>query len=123
MNGVEILNETPVYGTAEWSLYTMMVLLIGAPIILTVYAIVKVVQGEHWSFIIINLLFGLLLGIFFASLFVVSADKTEIAHDKNNIKSYKYQVIISDEVKFNEFTEKYEIIEQNGNIYTIQERN
>ena len=33
-----------------------------------------------------------------------------------------YQVTISDEVNFNEFNEKYEIIEQNGLIYTIRER-
>jgi tetrahydromethanopterin S-methyltransferase subunit E len=33
-----------------------------------------------------------------------------------------YQVTISDEVNFNEFNEKYEIIEQNGLIYTVRER-
>ena len=33
-----------------------------------------------------------------------------------------YDVLISDEVKMNEFNEKYEIISQKGNIYTIKER-
>lgn len=33
-----------------------------------------------------------------------------------------YQVTISDEVNFNEFNERYEIIEQNGLIYTVRER-
>ena len=33
-----------------------------------------------------------------------------------------YDVIIGDNVSFNEFTEQYEIIEQNGNIYTVKER-
>ena len=34
----------------------------------------------------------------------------------------RYQIIIDDEAKFNEFTNKYEIIEQNGLIYTVEER-
>lgn len=33
-----------------------------------------------------------------------------------------YDVLISDEVKMNEFNERYEIVSQNGNIYTIKER-
>lgn len=33
-----------------------------------------------------------------------------------------YKVIIEDSVNFNEFNEKYEIIEQDGKIYTIKER-
>ena len=33
-----------------------------------------------------------------------------------------YDVMIGDNVQFNEFTEQYEIIEQNGNIYTVKER-
>ena len=34
----------------------------------------------------------------------------------------KYKVIISDEVNFTEFNEKYEVLEQDGKIYTIKER-
>lgn len=33
-----------------------------------------------------------------------------------------YDVMISDNVSFNEFNEQYEIISQNGNIYTVKER-
>lgn len=33
-----------------------------------------------------------------------------------------YDVMIGDNVSFNDFTEQYEIIEQNGNIYTVKER-
>ena len=35
----------------------------------------------------------------------------------------QYKVTISDEVKMDEFCEKYEIIEQDGKIYTVRERN
>lgn len=34
----------------------------------------------------------------------------------------QYKVTISDEVNFNEFVEKYEIIEQDGKIYTVREK-
>lgn len=34
----------------------------------------------------------------------------------------RYQVIIDDEVEFNEFTSKYKIIDQDGLIYTVEER-
>ena len=34
----------------------------------------------------------------------------------------RYQVIIDDAVKFNEFTGKYKIIKQDGLIYTVEER-
>ena len=34
----------------------------------------------------------------------------------------RYKVTISNEVKFNEFNEKYEIISKDGNIYTVEMR-
>lgn len=35
---------------------------------------------------------------------------------------YEYKVTISDEVSLNEFYDKYEIVDQEGKIYTIKER-
>lgn len=34
----------------------------------------------------------------------------------------RYQVIVKDDVNFNEFLDKYKIIDQNGLIYTVEER-
>ena len=34
----------------------------------------------------------------------------------------QYKVTISDEVSMNEFSERYEIIDQEGRIYTVEER-
>lgn len=34
----------------------------------------------------------------------------------------RYQVIVEDDVSFNEFLDKYKIIDQNGLIYTVEER-
>ena len=38
-----------------------------------------------------------------------------------NSNYIEYEVTIDDNVSFIEFTEKYEILEKNGNIYTIKE--
>lgn len=35
---------------------------------------------------------------------------------------YKYEVTISDEVNFNEFSDKYKILKQRGEIYIVKER-
>lgn len=35
---------------------------------------------------------------------------------------YKYQITISDEVNFTEFNSKYEVLEQNGKIFTVIEK-
>lgn len=122
MNGIEILNKTPVYEVAEWALNTILFLLIVIPLTFIVYSIIKVIHGEYWSFIIENAVFGILVGLFVAVLFIVVTEKTGISQDKNNIAYYKYQITISDEVKFNDFMEEYEIVEQNGSIYTVRER-
>ena len=41
----------------------------------------------------------------------------------DEIVDTQYQVVVSDDVNFNEFQEKYEIIKQEGKIYTVRERN
>lgn len=57
-----------------------------------------------------GLIFGALLGIFPASHSVPSEYETQ------------YKVTISDEVPMNDFLSKYEIISQEGRIYTVQSR-
>ena len=43
-------------------------------------------------------------------------------HLPENKYQTRYEVTISDEVNFNEFNSKYEVVEQNGLIYTIVEK-
>ena len=40
----------------------------------------------------------------------------------NPVKVTTYQVILDDDVSYNEFIEKYEVIKQEGRIYTIYEK-
>ena len=41
--------------------------------------------------------------------------------DKDNIDHIEYKVTIDDSVSMNEFLEKYEILDQEGKIYTVKE--
>ena len=43
-------------------------------------------------------------------------------HLPENKYQTRYEVTVSDEVNFNEFNSKYEIVKQNGLIYTIIEK-
>lgn len=120
MNGVEILNEIPIYNIAEWALATVAVIFIVTPL---AFFIRSIIEWEGFRYIILNTASGFLIGLFMTILFIVFTSEADIAYDKNNVQHYQYQVVVSDEVEFNEFMEKYEILEQNGDIYTVQERN
>lgn len=63
---------------------------------------------------ILGFIFGIFLLIF---IFPITA------HTTDTINYIEYKVTISDEVNFNEFKDKYEILGQEGKIYTIRERN
>lgn len=40
----------------------------------------------------------------------------------NPVKVTTYQVILDDTISYNEFVEKYEVIKQEGRIYTVYEK-
>lgn len=66
-----------------------------------------------------NLYFGAILGVLLGTIIGIgfgclSSIPTEY--------QTQYKVTISDEVLMNEFLEKYEIIGQEGKIYTVRER-
>ncbi len=66
---------------------------------------------------------ALIVGVFLS--IVLSAIIIPIYLDEHNNEKYEtvYDIIIGDEVNFNDFNEHYEIIDQNGNIYTVREKN
>lgn len=114
MTGVEILTTIEVATefdfcwTAFWSIF------IGAMVIGTIIAIIHYLSVRDESVFValvpisfMGLIFGALLGI---------ALSEPTKHETH------YEVTISDEVNFNEFVEKYEVIEQDGKIYTVREK-
>lgn len=58
---------------------------------------------------------GAILGIFVFG--GIAACTTEVVAYETH-----YKVVVSDEVSMNEFLDKYKILDQEGNIYTVKER-
>ena len=116
MNGVEILNQTNVY-CEEGNIWVFL-LILGFGLIAGL--ILAIFEWNDFGFnaagilcIVIGLLVGLFLGLMG---YIGTIDTTdELSH-------VEYKVIVSDEVSFTDFMEKYEILDQEGQIYTVKER-
>ena len=116
MTGVEILASSEVAATIafNWAAFWIVV-----GVVFVVFLFVGVVLYESYgnsSDITIGAIAGVVLGCFLGVVFGSGLSTTT---------SYEtqYKVIISDEVSMNEFLERYEIIDQEGKIYTVRERN
>ena len=64
---------------------------------------------------------ALVLGLLAVCISIVGAVGLK-CDNKNSINYFEYNVTISDETSLKEFYNKYEIIEQNGEIFTVKER-
>lgn len=116
MNGVEILNQTNIY-YEEGNMYVFGILL-GMGIIAGIT--IAILEWKDFGFNIsciswtlIGFGIGLILGCIGYSNTIDTTD--ELSH-------VEYKVIVSDEVSFTDFMEKYEIVDQEGQIYTVKER-
>lgn len=114
MNGVEILasekivSETAFGWTGFWITFGIIFII---SLSLAIAAIRDKCISIGVSFIVIGLIAASLLG----------ASIGKIAEKPIAYKN-RYKVIISDEVSMNEFNERYEVIDQEGKIYTVEER-
>lgn len=109
MAGIEILNsfEVPIgYAFNE----------VAAGIVFGIFLIVGIwgcspFRDQIWRILIVSILFGVL----FAAMAGISF------HTPNEFETH-YEVLLSDEITLTEFLEDYEIVGQEGKIYTIRER-
>jgi len=110
MEGVEILsiNKRAITSGFGWESAIIAGVIFGAIIAMAIYH-----DTYHNTFAAI--IGGIIVGI------VISALVGCVA---SPVVGYTpvYKVTIEDTVNFNEFTEKYDIIKQDGKIYTIKER-
>ena len=114
MSGIEILNTNIVYET-EANMTLFFISLILCPVIGFFIALFRnsfdfgdALKGCSW---------GRIVGIIISLVILLGTSR------KTDEVSYiLYDVSVSDEVSFNEFMERYEIIEQKGNIYTVMEK-
>lgn len=110
--GVEVLSQETVYYAAfNWIVAGIGFVAAGIFVICLLITLFRKCEGtlQALGAIILCLFFGLIAG------FATGGESDEIAY-------IKYEVIISDEVSFNEFTDNYEILEQRDRIYVIREK-
>lgn len=115
MNGIEILSQSEVVAklafneTVAWIIFSVL------------FAITIVVCAYFWinegfSFGIIRIAIACFIASLYMGLMAGSIFSIPTAY------KVQYKVTISGEVSMNEFLEKYEIIEQEDKIYTIEEK-
>ena len=116
MTGVEILSSAEVVaesafnGTAFWIGFIIMlgiVLIVG--VIVTACGAYE--KGLILFCLIIGIISGVFVGVMFGGLF-----QTPASYETH------YKVTIDDSVSMNEFLDKYEILDQEGKIYTVKEK-
>lgn len=112
MEGVEILSQTPSY------FYSAMTYgLIWVAFCSIVGYIIGYIKGGVWQNIA-GMLIGLCVGFILTIIFILIYD-TIIPKQSDE---YIYEVMVDNTVKLNEFYEKYEIIDQDGNIFEVKLR-
>ena len=110
MTGVEILSSETIYNTIlpEWCLILgLMGALLG--IYLAVECFANFCNVGGWILIVASIAFAVV------AILSVIPNKTDISH-------IEYKVTIDDSVSMNEFLDRYEILDQEGKIYTVKER-
>lgn len=110
MTGVEILSSEVVYNTIlpEWCLA------IG---ILAMFAFFGIMA---WQFATERVVLGFMCLVLALGSILVGT--FGVAENKNSINHIEYKVTIDDSVSMNEFLDKYEIIDQEGKIYIVKEK-
>ena len=116
MNGVEILSSVQVASEFAFNwmwFWTVFGIILSICMIMGIY---NVVSDEcEWWLIIVCLIIGVVVGAITGSAIGI-VTKTPTAYETH------YKVTIDDSVSMNEFLDKYEILDQEGKIYTVKER-
>ena len=115
MTGVEILTSTEV--VAKWA-FNSHAFLIGCVItaVLTfILGLITHVYGNGLGDTIAVVVGSIILGLIFSAAYG-SGEQVPAEYESH------YMVTISDDVDFNEFNEKYEVVSQDGKLFTVRER-
>ena len=116
INGIEILSSAEVACEFAFN-WTVFWVTFGVTACFAILmGIVHVIKGEvEWWFILICLLIGVVIGCVMGAI-IGSLGEIPTAYETH------YKVTIEDSVSMNEFLDKYEILDQEGKIYTVKER-
>jgi uncharacterized membrane protein YkvI len=116
LDGIEVLNKAEVMELPIWVSVVIIVLFIISLLSLgmgVVDAIEDITDGHCWIFIVVTT-------VAYIALLIMGNADSQLLTEPTGV--YEYQVTIDDSVSMTEFLEKYEIIEVNGKIYTIREK-
>ena len=113
MNGVEILNEYVVYTTPLW-VYVVIVLAVMGTIIFAGSMDCCTSDAGQWICYVCTILCILTFAVFGV---LTAFDDCFKEYSHTELK-----VTIDDSVSMTEFLDEYEILDQEGKIYTVKER-
>lgn len=115
MSGVEILSVEQVAIAWDYNWTAFWIFLALSLACSAFLGLVATGKSDDWSdfaaYIITGFVLGACVAVLIGGLFEIPVEYTN-----------QYKVTISDEVSLNEFNEQYEIIDQEGKIYTVRER-
>ena len=112
MEGIDILNRTMVTDTCNWAFIIITVSLV--VLIISALSFIVFVAMEYFN--IANVCFGfLILSLVVTFSFVIINPQTETGR-------YRCEVTIDDDVSFLDLQERYNVIEQNGRIWTLEDK-
>ena len=106
IDGITILSEST-YWTSDSNLLSIFIIITS---IFTILSILMVINRRLFH------------SILFVIISIISVICIIESWQKTKYEVTEYKIIISDNVKFNEFNDRYIIVEQEGKIYKIRER-
>ena len=112
LEGIEILAQTEIMKNPDWTslFFTAMLIFILLGFLMAIIGGII----DMWKLIACGV--GLAIGTFVTS-FIISPSISPEPTGR-----YEYQVTIDDTVSFTELYEKYKVIDQNGKIWTIRDK-
>lgn len=105
MNGVQVLSERAVN---IGDTLTTGIIFLGLAFLCLIITIIAIIYNESFGniFVLVTFVFGL-----FGAILIID----------NNPQHYiEYKVTINDNITYKEFTDKFEVISQEGEIYTVK---
>ena len=116
MTGVEILSSATIYETEVYWWFIPLFASIG----LVIGLCISIKEWIDCGFDVEYILWT--LSLTFAFGFVGCLGVVMSEHETDTVDYIEYKVTIDDSVSMNEFLDKYEILDQEGKIYTVKEK-
>ena len=110
LEGIEILNQTEIMGSSTWN---TVLIIFGSMLAFTGLMTMILYNDQLGTFL--SGIFLFVIGFFSISIgYIIKTEPTGI---------YEYQVTIDESVLATDLYENYEVIKQDGKIWTIMEKN